>query len=325
MASPLIRVVLTDLSGTLHVGDAPTPGAVAAHRALLQRTAAAATTTAAAAAATAAATTARPLELRYVTNTTKECAETLRTRLRRIGFDGMDGAAARGRFHTSLVATAQAMRAQRRRPLLLLEPDAWRDFDGVVPYAVLPPLAAPANGPDAAAASGPPDRVAIDAADAVVVGYAPSAFHYEGLNAAFGVLMRPDSALVAVHQGRYLARRPGELALGPGPFVAALTYASGKAAQLVGKPRRDFFVSALPPAAQHDLSAVAMIGDDADDDILAALDAGIGHVYHVQTGKYRPGDEARTVPRGARLVPDFAAAVRHILHGDADPTSPQEG
>lgn len=50
--------------------------------------------------------------------------------------------------------------------------------------------------------------------------------------------------LVAIHKGRYFSRSDG-LALGPGPFVVALEYATGKTATVIGKPQKSFFLSAL--------------------------------------------------------------------------------
>lgn len=60
----------------------------------------------------------------------------------------------------------------------------------------------------------------------VLVGLSPSNFHYERLNEAFRLLKETtDARLVAVHKGRYYKRGDG-LALGPGPFVSALQFAT---------------------------------------------------------------------------------------------------
>ena len=103
--------------------------------------------------------------------------------------------------------------------------------------------------------------------NAVVVGLAPSKFDYESMNNAFRfdllyvnlryfyneikivvyyylrVLMN-GAELIAIHKGRYFSRGDG-LALGPGPFVSALEYATGKSASVMGKPEKQFFMSAL--------------------------------------------------------------------------------
>ena len=65
--------------------------------------------------------------------------------------------------------------------------------------------------------------------------------------------------LIAIHKTRYY-KRPDGLALGPGPFVTALEFASGKAADVVGKPDANFYqmvqkqLNCLP-------SETVMIGD----------------------------------------------------------------
>ena len=65
--------------------------------------------------------------------------------------------------------------------------------------------------------------------------------------------------LVATHKSRYFETQDG-LAIGPGAFVTALEYASGKEAIVVGKPSPTFYQSVMkdftcPP------SEVVMIGD----------------------------------------------------------------
>ena len=72
-----------------------------------------------------------------------------------------------------------------------------------------------------------------------------------------------------------------------GPFVAALEYASGKVATVIGKPEAPFFGAAL---ADLGLSPweVAMVGDDAHADVGGAKKAGLRGVQ-VKTGKYRAG------------------------------------
>jgi len=70
---------------------------------------------------------------------------------------------------------------------------------------------------------------------------------------------KKDCQLIAVHKARYYQRTEG-LSMGPGPFVEALEYASGKKALVVGKPQLEFFQSVL-----EDFNCLAeetvMIGD----------------------------------------------------------------
>jgi ribonucleotide monophosphatase NagD (HAD superfamily) len=65
--------------------------------------------------------------------------------------------------------------------------------------------------------------------------------------------------LIAVHKARYYKKSDG-LALGPGPFIEALEYASGRAANIVGKPEKSFFQSALDRLGVS-ADETVMIGD----------------------------------------------------------------
>jgi ribonucleotide monophosphatase NagD (HAD superfamily) len=89
--------------------------------------------------------------------------------------------------------------------------------------------------------------------------------------------------------------------------VAALEYASGKQAVVVGKPEVDFFRLALEDLglAAHE---VAMVGDDAEADVAGAKKAGLSGIQ-VRTGKWKAGGEARE----ADLVVDSIAALPEAL------------
>jgi HAD superfamily hydrolase (TIGR01458 family) len=128
-----------------------------------------------------------------------------------------------------------------------------------------------------------------DHPDYVLVGDLGEGFTYDRLNAAFRLLV-DGAQLLALQKNRYWRREDG-LALDAGPFVAALEYASGKKAVVVGKPERDFFELALREMglAPHE---AAMVGDDAESDVAGAQAAGL-QGFQVKTGKYHPGDEGR--------------------------------
>ncbi len=72
-------------------------------------------------------------------------------------------------------------------------------------------------------------------------------------------LLINGAELIAIHKGRYYSRGDG-LAMGPGPFVNALEYASGKTACVLGKPEKSFFYSALE-GLNCEPHEVVMIGD----------------------------------------------------------------
>ena len=95
--------------------------------------------------------------------------------------------------------------------------------------------------------------------DAVIVGGLGEAWNYAVLNAAFRLLM-DRAELIALQKNRFW-QRAGGLSLDAGPFVAALEYATGRRATVVGKPAATFFEQALADAGAAAADAV-MVGDD---------------------------------------------------------------
>lgn len=71
--------------------------------------------------------------------------------------------------------------------------------------------------------------------------------------------------LIAIHKARYFKKKDG-LALGPGPFVTGLEYATDTKATVVGKPEQTFFLEALRGIDCAPEEAV-MIGDVRGDQI----------------------------------------------------------
>ncbi|HEX6711619.1 MAG TPA: HAD-IA family hydrolase, partial [Rubrobacter sp.] len=137
----------------------------------------------------------------------------------------------------------------------------------------------------------------------VLVGDLGEDFTYERLDAAFRCLME-GAELLALQKNRYW-RTEGGLSLDAGPFVAALEYASGKQAVVVGKPEKSFFQIALEDLGlvAHE---VAMVGDDAEADVAGAKRAGLLGIQ-VRTGKW----QADT--RDADLVIDSIADLPGAL------------
>src|SRR5262249_53618926 len=111
-----------------------------------------------------------------------------------------------------------------------------------------------------------------EGAQAVIVGDLGSAFGYDVLNHAFRQVMA-GAELIALQKNRYWMRGDG-LSLDVGPFVAALEYATGQPAYVVGKPARGFFHEVLEGIGMLPELAV-MVGDDIESDIGGALDAGL--------------------------------------------------
>ena len=144
--------------------------------------------------------------------------------------------------------------------------------------------------------------------DAVVLGDLYKEYDWDRLNFLFG-LIRGGARLVALHKNR-VCRRGDEIALDAGPFVAALEYAAGVEAVVVGKPSADFFKLALADLGVAPGEAV-MVGDDIEADIGGAQGAGIKAIQ-VETGKYSPAD--RDHPR---VTPDLRIASVADLPAEA--------
>ena len=141
------------------------------------------------------------------------------------------------------------------------------------------------------------------AVDVVLIGGAGPEFSYQALNRAFGYL-QAGARLVAMSRGMYWRTSEG-LQLDSGAFVAGLEQAAGTAAEVVGKPAEAFFSAAL---AHLDVTArdAIMIGDDIDNDVLAAQRCGLTGVL-VKTGKYQE-----------RTHSSAASAPDHVLDSIAD-------
>ena len=121
-----------------------------------------------------------------------------------------------------------------------------------------------------------------DQPDAVLVGDLGAGFTFERLNSAFRSL-RAGARLVAIHRNRFWIPEAGPT-LDAGPFVAALEYASGATATLIGKPSPEFFAMA---GRRLDVptNRLAVVGDDLESDVRGGRAAGLVTIQ-VRTGKY---------------------------------------
>ncbi|KAG1147474.1 hypothetical protein G6F37_004057 [Rhizopus arrhizus] len=200
------------------------------------------------------------IPFRFATNTTKVSSRQLVNKLNKLGFQIEEKD-----VFTSLSACRDMIQSKQLRPLLLMETEAEEEFEGI-------------------------DR---NQPNSVVIGLAPSKFNYEKLNEAFRLITNnPDIPLIAVHKAKYFADKDEQLSMGPGGFVQALEYATGKEATIAGKPTRQFFEMALQQINMLDTPEnVAIIGDDVHNDLGGgAKELGLQR-YLVQTGKYRKEDE----------------------------------
>jgi HAD superfamily hydrolase (TIGR01458 family) len=122
----------------------------------------------------------------------------------------------------------------------------------------------------------------------VVVGDLGAGWDFATLNRAFRLLQSDSAAqLVALGMTRFWQAGDG-LRLDAGPYVAALEYATGRKALVLGKPAAAFFHAATRKLGVAP-SETVMIGDDIVTDVGGAQQAGLKGVL-VKTGKFQPGD-----------------------------------
>lgn len=192
------------------------------------------------------------MALRFVTNTTANSRAQTLEKLRDFGIeleeDELVTPAALARRHCE--------DAGHRTVALIMNDDVKEDFEGL--------------------------EEADTDVDAVIMGDLGEQFGFHILNQAFRLVM-DGAELVALQKNRFWLTADG-LSLDAGPFVAAIEYATGKDAFVVGKPAAGFFEIVLADLGVN-RDSIAMVGDDVETDIGGALDAGIAAVL-VRTGKY---------------------------------------
>jgi HAD superfamily hydrolase (TIGR01458 family) len=149
-----------------------------------------------------------------------------------------------------------------------------------------------------------------DKPGALVLGDVGETLDYGLLNEAFRVVAG-GGPFIALAQNRAFRDSDGGLSLDAGAFVAALEYASGKQALVLGKPAAGFFYAALASIGYKPDEAV-MLGDDAEFDAAAAIAAGLSGLL-VRTGKYTPGAEQAVTPAPSVVVDDIVAGVDWVL------------
>jgi HAD superfamily hydrolase (TIGR01458 family) len=120
-------------------------------------------------------------------------------------------------------------------------------------------------------------------ASVVLLAGADEDFTWERLDRAFRLLL-DGAALVAMHRNVSWMTDRGPT-LDSGPFVAALESAAGVQAAVTGKPAPEFFASCVAMLGLAP-DRVAMVGDDLDNDVLAAQRSGLTGML-VRTGKFR--------------------------------------
>ena len=214
----------------------------------------------------------RGLPLRFVTNTTAHSRDRTLHKLARLGLEVDD----RELITPAALAVRHCRERGCHRVALIMNEEVKRDFQEL--------------------------QETTGRADAVIIGDLGSAFGYDVLNHAFRQVI-DGAELIALQKNRYWMRADG-LSLDVGPFVAAIEFAAGRDAYVVGKPAKGFFDQVLASVGV-DASAAAMIGDDIESDIGGALRAGLDAIL-VRTGKYREDRVRASGIQPTRIVNSIA-------------------
>jgi len=219
------------------------------------------------------------ISYRFVTNESRGNREALISRLKDAGLSNIqeDSVFAPAPYALKLIQDRQL------RPYMLTKPSLLKEFPGIE-------TAYP---------------------NAVLVADAEENFTHQSLSKAFRILMEDDNnAFLALGNNRY-TREPEGLSLDVGSYVAALEYATGRKAEIVGKPSAGFFLTAAE-AMGCSAEECVMIGDDVIVDVHGAQDVGIRGML-VRSGKYIDGDETQITPAPWATADTLNAAVDHIL------------
>jgi len=295
------RAFLLDLDGTLYSGGAPIPGAAEALAALRGR----------------------GVPCRFLTNTTSISRRGLVERLRGYGFGVLES-----EIITPLVAAAALLKAEGIRSVMPFVPEAaledLSEFDlvggatsedmpgsnpSVLPVSSLLPVPPVSSASSISSVSPASSILPVSwIPSAVVLGDLGSGWTFDLMQDAFAALMT-GARFIALSRDRYFQSSRG-LRLDAGTFVAALEYATGRNAELVGKPGMAYYQRALDSVAGTlDPGAVVMVGDDLWSDIEGAQRAGC-QGWLVRTGKFR-----EDILHQSGIVPDRLIASAADLPG----------
>ncbi|MBZ0264435.1 TIGR01458 family HAD-type hydrolase [bacterium] len=216
----------------------------------------------------------RSLKLRvvFVTNTTRKPRRMIHEQLIKLGFD-VD---INDVICPTVIARERIMRMKKPTAALFLNEDVFEDFEGL--------------------------KISNTRAGAVVMGDLGDQFTPAVLDDIFRLVFS-GSELIALQKNRYWRDAEG-LRLDLGPYVAAVEYATGKMADVVGKPSPGFFRGLLTRYRVRPDNAL-MVGDDIESDVMGAQRLGIRSVL-VKTGKYDLDFVKRTGIKPEGIIPSIA-------------------
>ncbi len=121
-----------------------------------------------------------------------------------------------------------------------------------------------------------------DNPEAVIIGDIEDKWNYEIMNNIFKKVFK-GTDLIAMHKNKYWNPH-GELLIDAGAFIEGIEYSTNKKAILIGKPSKLYFESALNKIGCSLKDGFFMIGDDIENDVLAAQKIG-GTGILIYTGK----------------------------------------
>ncbi|CEP09591.1 hypothetical protein [Parasitella parasitica] len=275
----VIKGVLIDLSGTIHIDKKVIPGAIEAIQRLK----------------------ASKIPFRFATNTTKVSSKQLVDKLNALGFDVEEK-----EVFTSLSACRDMIKAKQLRPYLIMEDEAMEEFEGIEttnPNAVVVGLAPSkfnyeklneafrllSSNPETHLIAVHKARYFADKDEKLSMG--PGGF-VQGILAPSDL---PDKCI--------------ELTFFK---LVALEFAAGVTASTVGKPTTNFFRLALEQIDMKNTpQQVAIIGDDVSNDLGGGAEELGLHRYLVQTGKYRPEDSCKS--QDLKVFKSVVEAIDHII------------
>jgi phospholysine phosphohistidine inorganic pyrophosphate phosphatase len=149
----------------------------------------------------------------------------------------------------------------------------------------------------------------------IVIGDMGDAWDFGALNRAFRCLQaNPEAMLIALGMTRFWRAHDG-IRLDAGPFVAALEFATGRKALVLGKPAEPFFRVAAKRLGLP-VDQIVMVGDDIETDIAGAQQAGLKSVL-LRTGKFQPSDLQRDITPDAVLnsIADLPEWWERVIFG----------
>jgi HAD superfamily hydrolase (TIGR01458 family) len=215
--------------------------------------------------------------LRFVTNNSTRARATLAEELRAMGFALEDD-----ELQTTPIAAAQELGGRRVYALVM--------------SAIVPDLAGiELVGEDA-------DAVLVGGCDETVE--PNQVFSYMNLARAFDEI-QAGADLYCLHKNRWWQTARGPM-LDGGAFVAALEYATGVEATVVGKPSAACFAAALA-ALDAEPELTWMVTDDLEQDVRGAQLFGMKTVL-LRTGKFRP----EVLERSSTIPDAVLSSIAHL-------------